>query len=81
MNIGKINALKSVILKRVDFEHFPEKVPEEDIIKFFKQHSLLFTCSSLRNWLSGAEEPSDEILLEIMEKNSWRATDWSGRNP
>lgn len=81
MNIGKINALKSVILKRVDFERLPDKVPEEDIITFFKQHSLMFTCSSLRDWLSGAEEPSDEILMKIMKENSWRGTAWSGRNP
>ncbi|MGK6418611.1 hypothetical protein ACFGD2_021310 [Citrobacter freundii] len=81
MNIGKINALKSVILKRIDIENLPEIVPEEDIIRFFKQHSLWLSCSSLRNWLSGAEEPSDEMLMKIMEKSSWRCTAWSGRNP
>jgi hypothetical protein len=82
MSTDKVMALKSLILKVANYDELPEQISEQDIVTFFKRHSMTLSCSSLRAWLNGTEEPSDEILLELMEENKWRAGGiWSKHNP
>ncbi|MGE2762766.1 hypothetical protein ACQHMR_00925 [Escherichia coli] len=81
MNREKIEALMSVILKEADPKKFPEKLSEDAIVSFYRANSSYLHCPTLREWLSGEAEPSDEILEEIMIKNNWRATKWSNRLP
>lgn len=81
MNREKIEALMSVILKEADPKKFPEKLSEDTIVSFYRANSSYLHCPTLREWLRGEAEPSDEILEEIMIQNNWRATKWSNRLP
>ncbi|EQB7359393.1 hypothetical protein ACYTKI_001369 [Escherichia albertii] len=81
MNREKTEALMSVILKEADPKKFPEKLSEDAIVSFYRANSSYLNCSTLREWLSGEAEPSDEILQEIMVQNNWRATKWSNQLP
>ncbi|MDM9140286.1 hypothetical protein QU794_18955, partial [Escherichia coli] len=70
-----------LILKEADPKKFPEKLSEDAIVSFYRANSSYLNCSTLREWLSGEAEPSDEILQKIMVQNNWRATKWSNQLP